>query len=144
MRENGIGQSLPRSEDLRLLRGLGRYTDDIQPQGQAALIVLRSPHAHARIVAIDTSAACAAPGVLAALTGADAAAEGFGTFSSRVTRKRPDGRPNVVPPYRVLALDRARLVGDCIAAVIAETVEQAKDAAELVEGTYEPLPAGTD
>ena len=143
MRENGIGQSLPRSEDLRLLRGLGRYTDDIKLPGQATMVVLRSPHAHARIVAIEAGAARAAPGVLAVLTGADAAAEGFGTFSSRVTRKRPDGRPNVVPTYRVLALDRARLVGDCVAAVIAETLEQAKDAAELIEIEYEPLASVT-
>src|SRR5579871_5291868 len=140
MRENGIGQSLPRSEDLRLLRGLGRYTDDFRSADQVALVVLRSPHAHARIVRIDTTAARAAPGVLAVLTGEDAAREGFGTFSSRVVRKRPDGRPNVVPPYRVLALERVRHVGDGVAAVIAETVEQAKDAAELIEVSYEPLP----
>ncbi|HUA53488.1 MAG TPA: xanthine dehydrogenase family protein molybdopterin-binding subunit [Candidatus Sulfotelmatobacter sp.] len=143
MRENGIGQSLPRSEDLRLLRGLGRYTDDFRPTDQAALVVLRSPHAHARIVRIDTGAARAAPGVLAVLTGEDAAREGFGTFSSRVTRKRPDGRPNVVPPYRVLALERVRHVGDAVAAVVAETVAEAKDAAELIEVEYEALPSVT-
>jgi carbon-monoxide dehydrogenase large subunit len=144
MRENGIGQSLPRSEDLRLVRGLGRYTDDIRPPGQAALVVLRSPHAHARITAIDTAAARAAPGVLAVLTGADAAREGFGTFSSRVVRKRPDGKgPNVVPPYRVLALERVRHVGDAVSAVVAETVAQAKDAAELIEVAYAPLQAVT-
>jgi carbon-monoxide dehydrogenase large subunit len=145
MRENGIGQSLPRSEDLRLVRGLGRYTDDIQLPGQAALVVLRSPHAHATITRIDTRAAAAAPGVLAVLTGEDAARAGFGTFSSRVIRKKPDGSgPNVVPPYRMLALGRARMVGDPVVAVIAETVAQAKDAAELVGVDYDPLPSVTD
>src|SRR3954471_13815604 len=144
MRQNGIGQSLPGSEGLRLLRGLGRYTDDHNPTDQAHLVVLRSPHAHARIVSIDTAAAQAAPGVLAVLTGADAAADKLGTFSSRVTRKRPDGKgPNVVPPYRVLALERVRLVGDAVCAVIAETVAEAKDAAELIEVTYDALPSIT-
>ena len=100
MREFGIGQSLPRSEDLRLLRGRGRYTDDIVLPRQAWLYVLRSPHAAARIRAIDSAAAAAAPGVLAILAGADAEADGLGTFTSRVTRQRPDGRPNFVPPSK--------------------------------------------
>ncbi|MEJ0070270.1 MAG: xanthine dehydrogenase family protein molybdopterin-binding subunit [Pseudomonadota bacterium] len=143
MRENGVGQSLPRSEDFRLLRGLGRYTDDIQPPGQAILYVLRSPHAHARIKRIDANAARAAPGVLAVLTGQDAVDAGFGTFSSRIMRKQPDGRPNVVPPYRVLALDRARHVGDCVVAVIADSLAEAKDAAELIDVDYDALPSVT-
>src|SRR5260370_9624645 len=112
MREFGIGQSLPRSEDLRLLRGRGRYTDDIVLPRQAALYVLRSPHAAARLRTMDIAAALAAPGVLAVLTGADAEADGLGTFTSRVTRQRPDGRPNFVPPFRVLALDRVPPVGE--------------------------------
>jgi carbon-monoxide dehydrogenase large subunit len=81
--------------------------------------------------------------VLAVLTGEDAAREGFGTFSSRVMRKRPDGRPNVVPPYRVLALERVRHVGDAVAAIVAETVAEAKDAAELIEVEYAALPSVT-
>src|SRR5260370_13636419 len=98
MREFGIGQSLPRSEDLRLLRGRGRYTDDIVLPRQAVLYVLRSPHAAARIVAIDIAAAQAAPGVLAVLTGAYAQTDGLGPFTSRVTRQRPHGRPNSLAP----------------------------------------------
>src|SRR5579871_1899115 len=135
-----IGDAVRRKEDFRLVTGRGCYSDDFTLPGQVYAAVVRSPHAHARIVRIDTAAARAAPGVLAVLTGDDAAREGFGTFSSRVMRKRPDGRPNVVPPYRVLALERVRHVGDGVAAVIAETVEQAKDAAELIEVSYEPLP----
>jgi carbon-monoxide dehydrogenase large subunit len=143
MREFGIGQSLPRSEDHRLLRGRGRYTDDIVLPRQSWLYVLRSPHAAARIRSIETSAAAAAPGVLAVLTGKDAEADGLGTFTSRVTRPRPDGRPNFVPPFRVLALDRVRRVGDAVAAIVAESLAAAKDAAELIETDYEPLPSVT-
>src|SRR5882672_664671 len=143
MREYGIGQSLPRSEDLRLLRGRGRYTDDIVLPRQAVLYVLRSPHAAARIRAIDAAAARRAPGVLTVLTGEDAQADGLGTFTSRVTRPRPDGRPNFVPPFRVLALGRVRRVGDAVAAIVAESLAVAKDAAELITIDYEALPAVT-
>lgn len=143
MREYGIGQSLPRTEDLRLLRGVGRYTDDIRLPGQAHLHVLRSPHAAARIGRIDGNAAAAAPGVLAVLTGADAMADGLGTFPSRMKMKRADGRPNFEPPYRVLAIDRVHMVGDPVVAIVAESLAQAKDAAELVEIDYEPLPSVT-
>jgi aerobic carbon-monoxide dehydrogenase large subunit len=143
MREHGIGQSLPRSEDIRLLRGRGRYTDDIVLPRQAVLYVLRSPHAAARIRAIDTAAARALSGVLAVLTGKDAEADGLGTFTSRVTRQRPDGRPNFVPPFRVLALNRVRRVGDAVAAIVAEDLATAKDAAELIEIDYEVLPSVT-
>src|SRR5271154_5209184 len=111
MREYGIGQSLPRSEDLRLLRGRGRYTDDIVLPRQAGLYVLRSPHAAGRIRAIGTAGAPAAPGVLAVLTGDDAARDGLGPFTSRVSRPRRDGRLNFVPPYGVLAEGRVRRVG---------------------------------
>ncbi len=143
MREFGIGQSVPRSEDDRLLRGRGRYTDDIVLPRQAVLHVLRSPHAAARIRAIDVAAARAAPGVLAVLTGADADDDGLGTFTSRVTRQRRDGRPNFVPPFRVLALDRVHRVGDPVVAVIAESLAAAKDAAELIVVDYEERPAVT-
>src|SRR5260370_15813445 len=143
MREFGIGQSVPRSEDERLLRGRGRYTDDIVLPRQTVLYVLRSPHAAARIRAIDTASARAAEGVLAVLTGADAEADGLGTFTSRVTRQRRDGRPNFVPPFRVLALDRVHRVGDAVAAIVAETQAAAKEGAELVVVDYEALPAVT-
>ena len=143
MREYGIGQSLPRSEDFRLLRGRGRYTDDIRLADQAHLYVLRSPHAAARIGTIDTAAAKEAPGVLAVLTGAEAVAEGLGAFPSRMKMKRKDGRPNYEPPYRILADGRAAVVGDAVVAIVAETLAQAKDAAELVQIDYEPLPSVT-
>lgn len=139
MREYGIGQSLPRTEDFRLLRGSGRYTDDIRLPGQAYLYILRSPHAAAKINGIDISAAATAPGVLAVLTGADALADGLGTFPSRMKMKRRDGRPNFEPPFRVLAVDRVHLVGDPVVAIVAESVAQAKDAAELVNIDYDML-----
>ncbi len=94
MREFGIGQSVPRTEDLRLLRGLGRYVDDLRLPGETRMYVLRSAHAAARIRCINKAAALAAPGVLAVLTGADAVADGLGTFFSRMKLKRADGRPN--------------------------------------------------
>jgi carbon-monoxide dehydrogenase large subunit len=144
MREMGLGRAIPRTEDWRLLRGRGRYTDDIVLPRQARLHVVRSPHAAARIRSIDTAAALAAPGVVAIVTGEDVAREGFGTFASRVTRQRPDGRPNFVPPYRPLAVDRVHHVGEPVAAVVAETLEQAKDAAELIALDYEILPSVTD
>lgn len=143
MRKFGIGQSLPRSEDARLLQGHGHYTDDFTFPRQAYLYVLRSPHAAASIHSIDICAASQAPGVLAVLTGADAVADGLGVIPSRVKRYRPDGSPNFEPPYRALAVDRVRHVGDAVVAVIAETIASAKDAAELITVNYEPLPAVT-
>ena len=108
------------------------------------MVVLRSPHAHARIGNIDVSAAVAAPGVVAVFTGADAVADGLGTFTSRVRKNRRDGRPNYEPPYRVLAHEQACFTGDPVAIVIAETVAQGKDAAELIVVDYMPLPAVTE
>jgi carbon-monoxide dehydrogenase large subunit len=144
----GMGQAVPRFEDPRLLRGGGRYTDDINLPGQARGYVLRSPHAHARIRAIDTAAARAAPGVLAVYTGADWAADGLGYMPCMaailIPLKRGDGQPIYVPERPPLVRDRARFVGDYVAFVVAETLDQAKDAAELIEVDYEPLPAVTD
>ena len=144
MRELGLGNPVPRTEDLYLLRGLGQYTDDISLPRQTCLYVLRSPHAAARIRGIDTSGALAAPGVLAVLTGADVVAAGFGTFASRVPRKRADGSPSFVPPYRPLAVERVQHVGDPVAAIVAETLAEAKDAAELIAVDYDVLPSVTD
>src|SRR5271169_1575507 len=144
MREMGIGKAIARTEDWRLLRGRGRYTDDIALQRQARLHVLRSPHAAASIRSIDVTPALQSPGVIAVVTGADAMKEGFGTFASRVTRQRPDGKPNFVPPYRPLAVERVRHVGEPVAAIVAETLDQAKDAAELIEVDYEILSSVTD
>src|SRR5262249_3183562 len=121
MREMGIGKPVPRTEDLLLLRGLGRYTDDIALPREARLYVLRSPHAAARIRGLDATAARGARGVLAVLTAAEMAAENFTGFPSRVQRHRPDGKPNFVPPYRPLAAGRVRHLGEPVAAIVAET-----------------------
>ena len=143
MTKFGIGQGVPRWEDPRLLRGGGRYSDDINRPGQAYGFVVRSPHAHARIAAIDTAAAKAAPGVLAVYTGADIAAAGLGNIPCAVPRNKPDGSPMFTPPNAALRQDRVRLVGDYAAFVVAETHAQARDAAELVEVDYAPLPSVT-
>ena len=141
MGEFAVGQSVPRFEDPRLLRGGGRYVDDIVLPGMAFGQVLRSPHAHARITKIDTNAAKAAPGVLAVLTGEDWIKSGFGDLPVPGTHKRRDGSPNYKPRYPALVKDRVRWVGDYVAFVIAETKHQAADAAELIEVEYETLPA---
>jgi carbon-monoxide dehydrogenase large subunit len=138
-----IGKSLPRTEDQRLLRGLGRYTADLAPPHALRLYVLRSPHAAARIAGIDTSAAQAMPGVRLVLTGEDAEVASLGTIQSRVKRKTVDGAPNFEPPYRALARERVLFVGDPVAAVFADTLDRAKDAAERIVVDYEPLPAVT-
>jgi len=141
MGEFAIGQGVPRFEDPRLLRGGGRYVDDIVLPGMAYGHVLRSPHAHARIRAIDTSKAKAAPGVLAVLTGADWIQSGWGDLPVPGGHKKRDGSPNHRPPYPALVKDRVRFIGDYVAFVVAETRHQAADAAELIEVDYEPLPA---
>jgi len=139
--EYGIGQAVPRFEDPRLIRGEGRYVGDIALPGMAVGYVLRSPHAHARIRAIDTAAAKAAPGVLVVLTGADWQASGFGDLPVPGGLSRRDGSPMYRPRYPALVKDRVRWVGDYVAFVVAETMNQAMDAAELIEVDYEPLPA---
>src|SRR6201992_3696270 len=141
MGEFALGQPVSRFEDPRLLRGGGRYVDDMVLPRMAFGQVLRSPHAHARIRSIDTTAATGAPGVLAVLTGADWAASGWGALPSAAGNKRRDGSPAHRPHYPALVKDRVRWVGDYVAFVVAETRHQAADAAELVEVDYEPLPA---
>jgi aerobic carbon-monoxide dehydrogenase large subunit len=143
MGQYGIGQSVKRFEDPRLVRGEGRFHNDVNLPGQAYVVVVRSLHAHARIVSIDTTAATGAPRVLAVFTGADLARDGLGTMKMTLKRKRPDGSPMWAPPHRGLTQDRVRYVGDPIALVIAETLAQAEDAAELVRVEYEPLPSVT-
>lgn len=140
----GLGNPVPRTEDARLLTGQGSYTDDIFALNAAVMHVVRSPHACARIVSIDKSAALTMPGVLAVLTGDDARAENFAPFNSRVQRQRPNGEPNFVPPYGPLAIDYAPHAGVAIAAVIAESGLQAKDAAERLQIEYEVLPSVVD
>src|SRR5437867_1800137 len=119
MGEYGIGQGIKRVEDVRLLRGRGRYLDDVNVPGQTHAVILRSVHAHARIRGIDFAAALRAPGVLAVFTGADVA--GLGTMSMTLKRKRPDGGPMFARPHKGLSRERARYVGDPIAMVVAET-----------------------
>src|SRR6185295_8922693 len=130
-----------RFEDPRLLRGGGRYVDDMVLPRQAYGHVLRSPYAHASIRAIDTSRAKAAPGVLAVLTGEDWRQSGWGDLPVAAgLRRRPDDLP-YRHPFPALAQERVRWVGDYVAFVVAETRHQAADAAELIEVDYEPLPA---
>ncbi|MBI3372290.1 MAG: xanthine dehydrogenase family protein molybdopterin-binding subunit [Betaproteobacteria bacterium] len=139
-----IGRPMRRLEDARLLTGHGRFTDDISLPGQAHAVFLRSPHAHARIAAIDAAAARVAPGVIAVLTGADVLAEGLGPIPFNQMHKRYDGAAMTVPPRLALIADVVRFVGDPIAMVVAETREQARDAVELIEIEWEPLPAVAD
>jgi carbon-monoxide dehydrogenase large subunit len=141
MGEFAVGQPVPRFEDPRLLRGGGRYVDDMALPRMAFGHVLRSPHAHARIRAIDVSRAKAAPGVLAVLTGADWQAAGWGDLPVPDGMRRRGGQKMYRPRFPALVLDRVRWVGDYVAFVVAETRHQAADAAELIEVDYEPLPA---
>jgi carbon-monoxide dehydrogenase large subunit len=141
MGEFAIGQGVSRFEDPRLVRGEGRYTDDVQIPGMAYGAVLRSPHGHATIKSIDVKAAKAAPGVLAVITGADWKAAGLGDLQTHGGLKRRDGSPMFKPRYPVLAEDRVRWVGDPVAFIVADTQALAQDAAELVQADYEELPA---
>jgi aerobic carbon-monoxide dehydrogenase large subunit len=135
----GIGQPVTRFEDQRLLRGEGRFQNDVTLPGQAYAVIVRSIHAHARIRSIDTSAALSAPGVLAVFTGADLARDSLGTMRMTLKRKRPDGSPMFARPHRGLTADCVRYVGDPVALVVGEMLAQAEDAAELVRVDYEPL-----
>ena len=141
MGEFAIGQGVSRFEDPRLLRGGGRYIDDIKLPGMAHGVVLRSQYAHAKIKSLDVSAAKTAPGVLAVLTAADIKAAGWGDLPIPGGLKRRDGSPMIKSRYPILAEDRTRWIGDPVAFVVAETVAQALDAAELIAVDYEPLPA---
>jgi aerobic carbon-monoxide dehydrogenase large subunit len=141
MSVQAIGQAVRREEDLRLLRGRGRYVDDAAEPGDARGYVLRSPYAHARIHAIDVKEARTAPGVLAVLTGDELAQRGLGTLLPGVPRRRRDGSPAFVCPQPLLAQQRVRYVGDPVAFIVADTLNQAKDAAERVAVDYRELPA---
>ena len=141
MGEFGIGQPVPREEDPYLVRGAGRYVDDVTVPGQLRGYVLRSPHAHARIRSIDVGAAKAMPGVHLILTGRDPEIRALGTQRPQVPRKRRDGSPAAPAPQPALAGDIAHYAGDPVAFVVAETLHQAKDAAEAIEIDYEALPA---
>jgi aerobic carbon-monoxide dehydrogenase large subunit len=138
----GIGQPVPRLEDPRFITGRGRYVDDIDLPRQVYGVVVMSPHAHARIKTIDTAKAKAAPGVLAVLTGADVAADKLGSLIP-VMPEDMGGPKGYRTPRAILSSGKVRAVGDRVAFVVAETLAQARDAAELVEVDYEPLPAVT-
>src|SRR5579883_2451873 len=143
----GIGAAVKRKEDARFLAGRGNYVDDINRPGQVYAYIKRSDRPHARLKGIDTRKAAAAPGVLAVYTGADLAADGVGGLPCGWQIHNKDGSPMAEPPHPVLAVGKVRHVGDPIAVVIAETKQQAKDAAELLEIDYEDLPgvaASTD
>src|SRR5258707_10657491 len=136
------GRALRRPEDRRFLTGRGRYVDYINVPGQLHGVVLRSPHGHALIEGIDAAAARAMPGVHGVFTAADLDMDGIGPLPciARVATVAP----MIVPPRRALARDRARHVGDPVAFVVADTADQARDAAELIAVTYRPLPAAVD
>ena len=138
-----IGQPVPRSEDPVLLRGEGHYADDVSLPGQAYAVMVRSHHAHGVIRHIDTAAARAMPGVLAIYTAADLASGGIGPLPPRQIMKNRDGTPMLTPVRYALAADKVRHVGEAVAAVIAESVGAAKDAAEAVIVDIDPLPAVT-
>jgi carbon-monoxide dehydrogenase large subunit len=136
-----IGQSIKRKEDYRFLTGAGTYTDDVTIPGQTYACFVRSPHAHAAIKSIDASKALAAPGVVAVFTGEDLARTKVGGLPCGWLITDVHGQPMKEPPHPPLAQGKVRYVGDQVAVVIAETLNQAKDAAELVEVGYEILPA---
>ncbi len=134
-----IGRSVLRKEDGRFLTGTGQYTDDISPANHTHAVFLRSPHAHARIQSIDTSRAKSSPGVVAVITGADL--EGVNGLPCGWLITGTDGKPMNEPPHPILAKGKVRHVGDPVAMVIAESPNEAKDAAELIGVDYEILPA---
>src|SRR5262245_33592052 len=135
----GIGQPVPRTEDPVLVRGQGQYTDDVNLPGQAYAVMVRSRQAHGVIKGIDTAAARNMPGVLAVYTGADL--KDYGTLKCIIPFNNRDGSPMIKPPRPALPTDKVRFVGDPVACVVAETLLQAKDAAEAVEVDIDPLPA---
>jgi carbon-monoxide dehydrogenase large subunit len=143
MGEFGIGQPVAREEDPYLVRGAGRYVDDMAPPRQTRAYVLRSPHCHARIRQIDAAPARALPGVRLVLIGHDREVLALGLQQPWHARKRRDGSPAFISPQPLLARDRVRYIGDPVALIVADTIAQAKDAAEAIAIKYEPLPAVT-
>jgi carbon-monoxide dehydrogenase large subunit len=144
MSATGIGASVRRKEDHRFITGKGRYTDDINRQGQAYAYFLRSPHAHAEIRGIDAASARAMPGVVAILTGADLAADKIGGLICGWMIHSKDGSPMKAGAHPALAQGKVRYVGDHVAVIIADTLAEARDAAEAVKVDYAVLPAVVD
>ncbi|MFE1597941.1 xanthine dehydrogenase family protein molybdopterin-binding subunit [Methylobacterium sp. ID0610] len=141
MTASGIGAPVRRKEDQRFITGKGRYVDDFNRPGQAYAYFLRSPHAHAAIRGIDTGAATAMPGVIGVFTGADLAADKVGGLICGWMIHSQDGSPMKAGPHPALAQGKVRYVGDHVAVVVAETLAQARDAAEAITVDYEVLPA---
>ncbi|MBV8474442.1 MAG: xanthine dehydrogenase family protein molybdopterin-binding subunit, partial [Hyphomicrobiales bacterium] len=144
MSATGVGASVKRKEDIRFITGKGHYTDDINRPGQAHAYFVRSPHAHASINGFDLAAAQSSPGVVAILTGADAAADKIGAHVCGWTIHSKDGSPMKVGAFPALAQGKALYVGDPVAVVIADSYLQAKDAAEKIVVDYGVLPAAVD
>ena len=148
---SGIGQPVRRKEDLRLLTGQGCFSDDVNLPGQAYAVMVRSPHAHARIASIDVAPALAVPGVVAVLTGRDLVADGvkpiphkqWSYHPAEIPLQNKDGAPVFAAAHLPMPADKARFVGEAVAMVIADSVAAAKDGAERVAIDYQPLPAVT-
>ncbi|GHC82011.1 carbon monoxide dehydrogenase [Pseudorhodoferax aquiterrae] len=139
----GSGQAVRRLEDDALLAGRGQFTDDVVPLGQLRAVFVRSPYPHASIVSVDAESARGMAGVVAVYTGADLVAAGVKPLPGTAGFKRADGGPGVTPPLHALAHERVRFVGEPVALVVAETLQQARDAAEAVFVDYAELPAVT-
>jgi aerobic carbon-monoxide dehydrogenase large subunit len=144
MSATGIGAAVRRKEDFRFITGKGQYTDDINRPGQTYIHFIRSPHAHAKIRTIDSAEAKGMPGVVAVLTGADLAADKIGNLICGWAITSKDGSPMKMSAHPAIASEKANHVGDAVAVVIAETLGQAKDAAEKVKVDYEVLPSVSD
>jgi len=140
----GIGARVLRKEDKRFITGRGRYTDDMTVPGMRHAVFVRSPHAHAKVLSVDTSAAEGMPGVIGVLTGKELQADGIGNLICGWMIHSKDGSPMNMGAWPALATDRVRHVGQAVAVVVAETKGQARDAAEAVMVDYEELPAVTD
>ena len=144
MADTGIGASVKRKEDQRFITGKGQYTDDINRPGQTYAVFVRSPHAHATIKRIDAAAALKSPGCLGVYTGPDLAKDKIGGLICGWMIHSKDGSPMKAGAHPALAQGKVRYVGDHVAVVIAETLAQARDAAELVQVDYDTLPAVVD
>jgi carbon-monoxide dehydrogenase large subunit len=140
----GSGKSVRRVEDENLLKGAGLFADDVDAPGQTRLAILRSPYAHARIDSIDTTAAKAMPGVVAVLTGDDLSNAGVKPLPRSTDFRRANKEPSEAPPQHSLAVGTVRFAGEAVAAVVAETYMQARDALEAITVDYSPLPVVAD
>ena len=139
-----LGQPILRREDQRFLTGRGRYADNTAPADALAVLFVRSPHAHARLAGIDKTAALASPGVVAIYTADDTAADRLGHLPAISEIKDADGNRHREPPHLPMPVGKVRHVGDIVAMIVAETLDQARDAAEALAIDYEALPAVVD